>query len=60
MFSIDGKELDLTNPQSFKGLNITIKEGGYIEQTKDGQTVRMTKEDFDEALEAEVAAMKGN
>jgi hypothetical protein len=47
MFSIDGKELDLTNPQSL--VNITIKEGGYIEQAKDGQTVRMTKEELDKA-----------
>ena len=45
MFSIDGKELDLTNPQSLA--NITIKEDGYIEQSKDGQTVRVTKEDLD-------------
>ena len=45
MFSIDGKELDLTNPQSL--VNITIKEGGYIEQSKDGQTVRVTKDDLD-------------
>ena len=52
MFKIDGKELDLTNPQSLAGLKITIKEGGYIEQTKDGQTVRVTKEDLDKAEEA--------
>lgn len=58
MFKIDGKELDLTNLQSLAGLKITIKEGGYIEQTKDGQTVRITKEDLDKALEAEVAALK--
>lgn len=47
MLEIDGKELDLTNPQSL--VKITIKEGGYIEQTKDGQTVRVTKEDLDKA-----------
>jgi len=47
MFSIDGKELNLTNPESF--VNITIKEGGYIEQTKDGQTVRMTQKELDKA-----------
>ena len=50
MFEIDGKELDLTNLQSL--VNITIKEGGYIEQSKDGQTVRVTKEDLDKAEEA--------
>jgi hypothetical protein len=52
MLKIDGKELDLTNPQSF--VNITIKEGGYIEQTKDGQTVRVTKEELDKAEEAKI------
>lgn len=55
MFSIDGKELDLTNPQSLA--NITIKEGGYIEQTKDGQTVRVTKEDLDKN-KVKVAALE--
>jgi hypothetical protein len=55
MFSIDGKEVDLTKPL----VNITIKEGGYIEQSKDGQTVRVTKQDLDKekaciaALEAQ-------
>lgn len=57
MFEIDGKELDLTNPQSLAG--VTIKEGGYIEQAKDGQVVRMTKEELDEA-KARIAALEGN
>ena len=52
MFSIDGKELDLTQPL----VNITIKEGGYIEQSKDGQVVRVTKEDLDK--EARIAALE--
>ena len=55
MFSIDGKELDLTNPQSL--VKITIKEGGYIEQTKDGQVVRVTKEELNEA-KARIAALE--
>jgi len=52
MFSIDGKELDLTKPL----VNITIKEGGYIEQSKDGQVVRVTKEELDK--EAKVSALE--
>ena len=55
MFEIDGKELDLTNLQSL--VNITIKEGGYIEQSKDGQTVRVTKEDLDKE-QAHIAALE--
>ena len=55
MLEIDGKELDLTNPQSF--VKITIKEGGYIEQTKDGQVVRVTKEELNEA-KARIAALE--
>ena len=46
MLEIDGKILDLTNPQSFASLKITIKEGGYIEQSKDGEVVKVTKEDL--------------
>ena len=39
MFKIDGKELDLTKPETLQG--VTIKEGGYIEQVKDGVVVRV-------------------
>lgn len=36
MITIDGKPLDLSNPQG-----ITFKPGGYIEQVKDGVTLRI-------------------
>ena len=55
MLEIDGKELDLTNPQSF--VKITIQEGGCIEQSKDGQVVRVTKEELNEA-KARIAALE--
>jgi hypothetical protein len=54
MFEIDGKELDLTQPL----VNITIKEGGYIEQSKDGRVVRVTKEDLDKEANARIAALE--
>ena len=59
MFKIDGKELDLTNLQSLAGLKITIKEGGCIEQVKDGQVVLVTKEQLD-VVKQEVNQLKGN
>jgi hypothetical protein len=49
MFKIDGKELDLTKPETLQG--VTIKAGGYIEQIKDGQVVRMTQKELDAAKE---------
>jgi hypothetical protein len=42
MFEIDGKELDLTKPETLQG--ITFKEGGYIEQGKDGVVTRIEQE----------------
>lgn len=39
MFKIDGKELDLTKPETLQ--RVTIKEGGYIEQLKNGVVVRV-------------------
>jgi hypothetical protein len=55
MFKIDGKELDLTKPETLRG--VTIKEGGYIEQAKDGQVVRMTQKELDAAKER-IAALE--
>jgi hypothetical protein len=37
MIQIDGKTVDLTNPQTW-GNSIQIKPNGFIEQTKDGMT----------------------
>ena len=42
MLELDGKVVDLTKPETLKG--ITFKEGGYIEQSKDGTAVRIEKE----------------
>jgi hypothetical protein len=39
MFKIDGKELDLTKPETLHG--ITFKEGGYIEQLNNGLVVKV-------------------
>ena len=36
MITIDGKPLDLSNPQG-----VTVKPGGYIEQSKDGVHTRI-------------------
>ena len=55
MFKIDGKELDLTKPETLRG--VTIKEGGYIEQAKDGQVLHMTQKEFDAAKER-IAALE--
>ena len=41
MLELDGKVVDLTKPETLKG--ITFKEGGYIEQSKDGTVVRIEK-----------------
>jgi hypothetical protein len=54
MFKIDGKELDLTKPETLQG--VTIKEGGYIEQVKDGKVVRVQQ--GIETLEAKVSALE--
>lgn len=40
MISIDGKVLDLTKPETLKG--ITILPGGFIAQKKDGVVTRVT------------------
>ena len=40
MIQIDGKTVDLTNPQTW-GNSIQIKPSGFIEQTKDGVTTRV-------------------
>ena len=37
MIQIDGKTVDLTNPQTWED-SIEIKPNGFIEQTKDGVT----------------------
>jgi len=39
MFEIDGKEVDLTKPETLQG--IVFKEGSYIEQVKDGVVTRV-------------------
>jgi hypothetical protein len=54
MFKIDGKELDLTKPETLQG--VTIKEGGYIEQVKDGVVTRVQQ--GIETLEAKVSALE--
>jgi len=40
MIQIDGKTVDLTNPSSW-GDAVQIKQGGYIQETKDGVTTRV-------------------
>jgi len=40
MIQIDGKTVDLTNPQTW-GDSIQIKPNGFIEQHKDGVTTRV-------------------
>jgi len=40
MLELDGKPIDLTKPQTW-GDSIKIKPNGYIEQTKDGVTIRV-------------------
>lgn len=40
MIQIDGKTVDLTNPQTW-GNSIEIKPNGFIEQTKDGLTTHI-------------------
>lgn len=40
MIQIDGKTVDLTNPQTW-GDSIQIKPNGFIEQTKEGVTTRV-------------------
>jgi hypothetical protein len=41
MIKIDGKTIDLTNPQTW-GESIKIQPNGFIEQRKDGVTSRIT------------------
>ena len=40
MIQIDGKTVDLTNPQTW-GNSIQIKPNGFIEQHKEGVTTRV-------------------
>lgn len=40
MLEIDGKKIDFTKPQTWNN-SIQIKEGGYVEQRKDGVTTRI-------------------
>ena len=40
MIQIDGKTVDLTNPQTWCD-SIQIKPNGFIEQTEDGVTTRV-------------------
>ena len=42
MLQIDGKTVDLTKPQTW-GNTIQIKPNGFIEQSKDGLTTRVTQ-----------------
>jgi hypothetical protein len=42
MIQIDGKTVDLTKPQTW-GNAIQIKPNGFIEQSKDGLTTRVTQ-----------------
>jgi|APGre2960657404_1045060.scaffolds.fasta_scaffold217434_2 hypothetical protein len=42
MLEIDGKKLDLTNFAALGG-NIKFKQDGFIEQRKDGVTVRLNE-----------------
>jgi hypothetical protein len=37
MLEIDGKQVDLTRPETW-GTAIQLKPGGYVEQRKDGVT----------------------
>jgi len=41
MIQIDGKIVDLTKPQTW-GNSIQIKPNGFIEQSKNGVTTRIT------------------
>jgi len=41
MIKIDGKEVDLTKPQTW-GNSIQIKPNGFIEQSKNNVTTRVT------------------
>jgi hypothetical protein len=40
MIQLDGKTVDLTNPQTW-GNSIKIKPNGFIEQNKNGVTTRI-------------------
>ncbi len=40
MLELDGKPIDLTKPQTW-GDSIKIKPNGYIQQTKNGVTIRV-------------------
>jgi hypothetical protein len=48
MLTVDGKVIDITKPETLT--SITFKEGGYIEQGKNGVVVRLNapKEKHDE------------
>jgi hypothetical protein len=50
MFKIDGKEVGLANLAAM-GVNIQFKPGGFIEQRKDGVTVRLDENGVKEVKE---------
>jgi hypothetical protein len=50
MIQIDGKTIDLTNPSSW-GDAVQIKQGGYIQETKDGVTTRVELNQPDNACD---------
>jgi hypothetical protein len=58
MIQIDGKTVDLTNPQTW-GNSIEIKPNGFIEQTKDGVTtlVEPTPQPLKEAQSATITSL---
>jgi hypothetical protein len=57
MIQLDGVTLDLTKPETLKG--VTLKSGGSIQQRKDGEEVTI-KNDTDKPQPAsQISAMKG-
>lgn len=53
MFQIDGQKLDLTKPETLKG--ITLKPGGFIEQRKDGVTTTLTHQPWCASLNTPIS-----
>ena len=59
MLQIDGKPVDLTNPASFGG-SIKIKPNGFIEQRKDGITIRVEAHQDSRKSHDSTRTLKGN
>jgi hypothetical protein len=56
MFQMDGVALDLTKPETLKG--VTLKPGGFIQQRKDSEEV-LIKNDTDKPQTAsQISVMK--